>query len=472
MDAIKSEKEFKLADAVPLLLIDAGTTLFSLAAAYYLRFYLNIFAFNISINPDPTAYLILSIAVTPIWLIINAVYGLYSENYLFVGAEEYKRIVNSVTLGTIGLMMLAFLVKKEYARGWVLLAWLVAGILLTAARYSFRHLRQNQRRRGIDVKNVLIIGTNEEGIHLFEKIKKSPNLGFLFVGFLDDNPKNNFDVIGSIQDIEKIIEEKNVKAVILIASALTSDKIQDICSKLSSLGINTYISPSLLRIISSRINIQLIGDIPLVSVQPVSLSGFKFLVKRFLDLIGVAAISIALLPFFLIIAILIKITSKGAILFKQERLGRDKKPFTLCKFRTMISGAEDKLSDIAHLNEADGHIFKIKDDPRITRIGKFLRKYSFDEFPQLINVINGEMSLVGPRPPLPSEVNNYNQWELKRLGTLPGMTGLWQISGRSELTFEEMVKLDIYYIENWSPLFDIYILFRTLPIVLRGKGAY
>lgn len=478
MDALKSEKEFKLADAVPLLLIDAGTILFSLAAAYYLRFYLNIFAFNISINPDPTAYLILSIAVTPIWLIINAVYGLYSENYLFVGAEEYKRIVNSVTLGTIGLMMLAFLVKKEYARGWVLLAWIVTGILLTTARYLFRHLRQNQRKRGIDVKNVVIIGTNEEGEHLYEKIKKSPYLGFSVAGFIDDNPKNNFDVIGSVHDIEKVIKDKNIQVAILIASALSSDKIQNICSKLSSFGIKTYISPSLLRVISSRIDIQLIADVPLVSVQPVSLSGFKFFAKRVLDIFGALMLLVILFPLFVFIAILIKITSNGPVFFKHERKGRGEKYFMMYKFRTMYKDAENRLAELKHLNEKDGYIFKLKNDPRITKIGKLMRKFSVDEFPQLFNIIKGEMSFVGPRPlPDGDDISDedkikYGEWMKQKSQVLPGITGLWQVSGRSELTFEELVKLDIYYIENWSPLFDLYILFRTIPIVLKSKGAY
>lgn len=465
------KKTYKAANLLPLLLIDAGAILFSGALAFYLRFSLYFFAFSANSDQDPIPYLKLTLVIIPIWLIIHAFYGLYNEKYIYVGAEEYYRLVHSATLGAVGLMILSFFLKKEFARGWVILVWIVATILLIGVRYAYRHLKYSQRRKGIDVRNAVIIGVNTEADFLYEKIKTSPHLGLSVLGFIDgQSDKSN--LLGTLNDLETIVSKNNVEATILVASALSSNEIQLACSRLNNLGVEAYLSPSLLNIMSSRIAVQPIAGIPLISIQPVILSGLRFAAKRILDLIGSLIVSVILLPILVLIALLIKLESKGPILFKQERIGRKSRPFMMYKFRTMGNNAEKQLKDILHLNEAEGHIFKMKNDPRLTRLGRFLRKYSLDEFPQLINVFKGEMSLVGPRPPIPGEVENYSQFDLQRLGTLPGMTGLWQISGRSELPFEEMVKLDIYYIENWSPLFDLYILFRTIPVVLWSKGAY
>jgi exopolysaccharide biosynthesis polyprenyl glycosylphosphotransferase len=221
-----------------------------------------------------------------------------------------------------------------------------------------------------------------------------------------------------------------------------------------------------------RVDLDTLSGIPLIGTAPVRLSQGAFLVKRVIDL----GISILAIPFmlvlFAIVALLIRLDSPGPVIFKQQRVGKDGQLFCVLKFRSMVAGAEQMQSDLEALNEADGPLFKVKRDPRVTRVGRWLRRTSIDELPQLINVIRGEMSIVGPRPGTPEEVAQYEPWQMQRISVLPGITGLWQVSGRSDVPFEEMVLLDIFYIENWSLDLEIRILLQTIPYVLLGHGAY
>ena len=230
--------------------------------------------------------------------------------------------------------------------------------------------------------------------------------------------------------------------------------------------------PRMLDIIESRISSDEIVGVPLITVKEIKLYGLNAFLKRSFDLISSSLLIVLLSPLFLVIAVLIKLDSKGGVFFRQKRIGQGGKEFFLYKFRSMIDGAEGLINKIADKNEADGPIFKIKEDPRITGAGKFLRRFSLDELPQIFNVFTGRMSMVGPRPPLPTEVKKYNEWHWKRLRVSVGITGLWQVSGRSQLPFDEMIKLDIFYIENWSLWLDIKILLKTIPVVISSKGAY
>jgi exopolysaccharide biosynthesis polyprenyl glycosylphosphotransferase len=220
------------------------------------------------------------------------------------------------------------------------------------------------------------------------------------------------------------------------------------------------------------VSIDALNGVPLIGVKDVALQGFNLVVKRVLDFgLGAVALIIAAIPMS-IIALAIKLNSSGPVLFKQTRVGRGGRTFTCYKFRTMVKDADKLLEELRHLNEVDGPIFKIKNDPRLTRVGKFLRQTSLDELPQVFNILKGEMSWVGPRPPTPNEVEKYSDWQRKRLDVTPGLTGLWQVSGRSDLSFDEMVKLDLYYAENWTLAVDITIMIRTVPAVLKREGAY
>jgi len=236
--------------------------------------------------------------------------------------------------------------------------------------------------------------------------------------------------------------------------------------------IKVRIIPDLFQMTLSKVVVENLDGIPLIGITEPALHSWQILLKRVMDVIVSALGLVILLPILGLVALAIRIDSPGPIIFKQARVGREGRRFTCCKFRSMAVDAEAELDALRERNEASGPLFKMRDDPRRTRIGRFIRRTSLDELPQLWNVLRGEMSLIGPRPPLPSEVKKYEHWHLRRLEVSPGITGLWQVSGRSGLTFDEMVLLDVYYIENWSPLLDLRILLKTVPTVLFGSGAY
>lgn len=468
-------KKNQLLDKISLVFIDAGVILTAFSLAYYFRFSSGLIPHSTPI-PSISGYIDLTLIVLPLWILLNLFYKLYNDNVISFGTEEYMRIVHTSAFGMVLLMVVSLMLRKTYTRGWVILSWLIVTLLMVSSRYIFRRIKHIQYSKGVDNTETLIIGNNDEGRFIYNQIKKAPHLGLSITGFVGESSEDDKSypkVLGRVEDLESIINQnKNIKTVILIASALSFGLMQDIYCLVNKLNISALISPSLLNIISSRINVQPIAGVPLISIEKIEFKGLKLLTKRILDLTIITISLIVLLPLMLVLALMIRIDSKGKALFKQKRIGRKGEPFIFYKFRTMMENAENELENIKHLNEAEGKIFKIKNDPRVTRVGKFLRKYSLDELPQIINVFKGEMSLVGPRPPIPSEVADYDEWERQRLQTLPGITGLWQVSGRSELPFDEMVKLDIYYIENWSPLLDAYIILKTISVVLSGKGAY
>jgi len=305
-----------------------------------------------------------------------------------------------------------------------------------------------------------------------------PSLGYQLVGYLDDNPQKGqsklgpFTGLGSIDNLPQVLVENQVDEVIVTLPWQYHRRIMGVLRQCQQAGVRARVVPDVLQLSLDLVDIEVLNGIPLLSVKPNTIVGPKFAIKRAMDL-GLSILGmIFVLPLMGIMALAIKLDSPGPVLFIQTRVGRGGKLFKAYKFRSMVADAEQLKPQLEQLNEADGPLFKIKDDPRLTRVGKFLRRTSLDELPQIFNVIKGEMSLVGPRPALPEEVEAYEPWHRKRLEALPGMTGLWQVSGRSNLGFDEMVMLDIYYVENWSPGLDISILIRTIPKVLIGEGAY
>jgi len=307
----------------------------------------------------------------------------------------------------------------------------------------------------------------------------NPEAGLSIVGFLDDNPaKGEIDIgrfraLGSIDDnLPSVLEEQEVDEVIITLPWQYHRKIMRIMAQCERRQIRTRIVPDVFQMTIHQMQVEDIAGIPMIGIKEVSISGLNQLLKRSIDL-GCSTLAVILLaPLMGLVALMIKLESPGPVLFPQERVGKNGRRFTLYKFRSMIDGAESQKSALSSLNEADGPLFKMKDDPRTTRLGKLLRKLSIDEWPQFYNVLRGEMSLVGPRPPLQAEVEQYKEWHKRRLDISPGITGLWQVSGRSGLTFDEMALLDIYYIENWSLGLDAKILLQTIPKVIFGDGAY
>ncbi|HXW01724.1 MAG TPA: sugar transferase, partial [Anaerolineae bacterium] len=339
-------------------------------------------------------------------------------------------------------------------------------------------LLREMRRRGIGTERVLIVGAGEVARAVMRAVVANPECGFNIIGFLDDNPVKGetdigrFKALGSVDNLVEVLREQIIDEVIITLPWQYHRKIVSIMAHCERENIRTRIVPDLFQMTISRMHVEDIAGIPMIGVKEVSISGLNQLVKRSIDLVCSALVLILAAPLMGLVALMIKLESPGPVLFRQERVGRNGRRFTVYKFRSMVEGAEYQQEALQEFNEADGPLFKIKRDPRLTRVGRWLRKLSLDELPQFYNVLSGEMSLIGPRPPLPAEVKQYQEWHKRRLEVMPGITGLSQISGRSELTFDETALLDIYYVENWSLGLDTKILLRTIPKVIFGNGAY
>jgi exopolysaccharide biosynthesis polyprenyl glycosylphosphotransferase len=304
------------------------------------------------------------------------------------------------------------------------------------------------------------------------------NLGYHVVGFVDDKPeKGNRDLgrfkgLGSTENIPDIIQKHKVDVVIITLPWLYHRKILSIMAQCERARVTVKIVPDLFQMSLSSVDVDDLSGIPLIGIRPVSIKGWNLAIKRGFDFLFASLALLLLSPIMLVTALLVRLESPGPVVFRQTRIGRGGRPFTVFKFRSMHEGAEQEQQMLADLNEASGPLFKIREDPRRTKLGTFLRRTSLDELPQFYNVLKGDMSLIGPRPALPSEVERYQEWHKKRLEASPGITGLWQVSGRSELSFDEMVLLDIYYIENWSLGLDLRISLMTIPALILGTGAY
>jgi exopolysaccharide biosynthesis polyprenyl glycosylphosphotransferase len=365
-----------------------------------------------------------------------------------------------------------------YSRGMLVLAATMIVVFLSLARVLSRSILIRRRRRGIGVDRVLVVGAGDIGRSVIQSILADPAAGYQVVGYIDDDPlKGNGKLgrirgLGNLEDLPGVIAAEGVDEVIVTLPWMYHRKILHIVEECERGNVPVRVVPDVFQQRMGRVDLDTLSGIPLIGTAPVRLSQVAFLVKRVIDL----SISIIAIPFMLIlftvVALLIKLDSPGPVIFKQRRVGKDGRPFHVLKFRSMVEGAEQMQADLEALNEADGPLFKVKRDPRMTRVGKWLRRTSIDELPQLINVIRGEMSIVGPRPGTPEEVAQYEPWQMQRISVLPGITGLWQVSGRSDVPFEEMVLLDIFYIENWSLDLEIRILLQTIPYVLLGHGAY
>jgi exopolysaccharide biosynthesis polyprenyl glycosylphosphotransferase len=423
----------------------------------------------------PTGDFFRILAITP--LVVLAVFSgfrLYGTHQ-FTPAEEFRRILLAVTLVVMGLGLLSFWSRSSLSRFWVALSWLLALLLALTTRRLWHYYCGRARARGRLTFRTLIVGTNDEAAHL-ARIMGREGLGFLPVGFVTtDAPTSSngsLPIMGSIAELRDVIRETVADCVFVATSSISVAEMGHVAKVVRLEGVEVRVTATLPQVLSSRISVQPVGGVMALSLKPVRLSGSQAVAKRVFDLAVSSFGVLVTLPLWTAIALAIKLTSPGPVLYRQQRVGQRGAPFTMLKFRTMRVGAESMLEDLRRLNEATGPLFKLRDDPRVTSVGRWLRKWSLDELPQLLNVLRGNMSLVGPRPPLPEEVREYEDWQFDRLEVPPGITGLWQVSGRSELSFDEYVRLDLFYIENWSLAYDLFILAKTIPMILARKGAY
>jgi len=411
--------------------------------------------------------------VSPIVLaMIFAWLGLY-HSHVLPPAEEFRRLIVGVSLAIIAVVTVSFWADVTFSRLWVALSWALALLLTLSSRRFWHWGVARERERGSFTFRTAIVGGNGEAIHLANVLRRR-NLGFAPVGFItvgDDESPRGLPVLGSMRALRDVVRSNGLDALFVATTAVGANEIAKVQKVARREGAEVHVTANLPELLASRLSVEPLGGVMALSVRPVRLTGAQAAAKRAFDLVLGTLFLVLTAPVWLVAAILVATTSRGPVFFRQERVGRDGRRFTLLKFRTMVVDAEAMLVQLRDRNEASGPLFKLRADPRITKVGRWLRRFSIDELPQLLNVFRGEMSLVGPRPPLQSEVDAYEDWQGDRLEVRPGITGLWQVSGRSDLAFDEYVRLDLFYIENWSLAFDLYILAKTIPAALGAKGA-
>jgi len=464
-----------------LVLSDIVMAGFAFRLAYIIRFELSLGIFYQNIKPHFDFYQRLMLVLIPAWLIIFLVLGLYDRQKLLGGTKEYSQVFNGVTIGMILLMAVGFLEPKLiFARGWLLLAWIFAFTFIALGRFIMRRIVYALRRRGYLLSTAVIIGANNEGLSLAEQLTGWKASGFHIVGFIDKklppgtHLMRNLHVLGPVEALDTIINQYQVEELILASSAISSrDKMLEIFQKYGiSSDINVRMSSGLYEIITTGLTVKEFAFVPLVGVNKVRMTGVDEVLKFVLDYLLSLGALIFVLPLLGVVSLAVKIDSPGPALHRRRVMGMNGCQFDAFKFRTMYVNGDELLDGRPDLRAELARNFKLKQDPRVTRVGAFLRKTSMDELPQMLNVLRREMSLVGPRIITPAEVEKYNKWDLNLMTVRPGLTGLWQVSGRSDVTYEERVRLDMHYIRNWSIWLDLQILFQTIPAVLERRGAY
>jgi exopolysaccharide biosynthesis polyprenyl glycosylphosphotransferase len=396
--------------------------------------------------------------------------------------DELWIVLRGTVSGIATMIVIVFMATPSYYSRLIFgYAGVIIVILLSLSRGIERTITVQRRRQGIGVRRVLVVGAGETARSVMRAVVARPELGYQIIGFVADDPEQQeapnarigrYPALGPTAHLPEIIAQHAVDEVIVTLPWMSHRTIQSIAQQCERARVLVHIVPDLFQMTLSRVVVDNLDGIPLLSVAEPALRSWQVVFKRLMDVLVAGTGLLLLSPVLLLTALAIRLDSPGDVIFRQTRVGRGGQEFTFYKFRTMCADAEARLIELRQRNEADGPWFKIRNDPRQTRVGRFLRRVSLDELPQLWNVLIGDMSLIGPRPNLPSEVREYEPWHYQRLEVAPGITGLWQVSGRSDLSFDEMVLLDVYYIENWSPVLDLAILLKTIPTVVLGSGAY
>jgi exopolysaccharide biosynthesis polyprenyl glycosylphosphotransferase len=462
------------------LIIDVLLINIALPIAYWLRYDLQLLRGVDPANNVPySVYLPMAGLLTIVLIFANRHEGAYDFSRNRSLSRDLYGVLNATTTAIMLLVVLVFFYRRLfYSRIIFIYAGFLILVFLGLARVARHAILTRMRQTGRGVDRVLIVGAGEVGRAVMRNIIAEPELGYRVIGFLDDDPAKAstnigpIKALGPIENVPQIIKENAIDVVMVTLPWQYHLKIIRLVGEAEHIGIRAAVVPDLFQLSMGGVLVEEINGIPLISIKQTALTGMNQVVKRIFDLLVSVPLGILTSPLWLAAAVAIRLDSPGPILFRQVRVGRHGELFTFFKFRSMRQDAEAELEKLRALNEASGPLFKIRDDPRQTRVGRFIRQTSIDELPQLLNVLRGEMSLVGPRPGLPSEVAQYQDWQRRRLDIQPGMTGLWQVRGRSDLTFDEMVMLDIYYGENWSLGTDVQILVRTVPQALFGDGAY
>ncbi|NOZ61612.1 MAG: sugar transferase [Calditrichaeota bacterium] len=421
---------------------------------------------------------ILTLAVIPTWLILLNAFNAYRDFRTRTFLKELTNIVKSALLSVLVFGSIFFLSQMKYAsRLYIGVFTVTTALALIIEKQILFALLDAMHERGFNQINLLVVGTGKRARRFIRVVKSHSNWGLRIVGLIDDEHGmygkkiEGYRVLGRLQDIPFILHRKVVDRVIFVVPRLWLHRLDDVILACEREGIATSISMDLYDLRIAKIKQTNFEEFPLLEFETFHANEWQLFIKRIMDIVISLIMLLLLSPVLLITAIAIKLESKGPVLFKQTRSGLNGRKFTLYKFRSMIVGAEMKKKMLEKMNEMDGPVFKIKRDPRITRVGRIIRKLSVDELPQLFNVLKGDMSIVGPRPPLPVEVEMYELWQRRRLSLKPGLTCIWQVSGRNNVNFDRWMEMDLEYIDSWSLWLDIKLLFKTVFVVSFGYGA-
>jgi exopolysaccharide biosynthesis polyprenyl glycosylphosphotransferase len=426
---------------------------------------------------------VLFLITLPVWILLAKLYGLYDRDENRTDprtVDDLGGVFHLTTVGTwivVAALRVTSVAHPYIVRVAVFWGLAIAGIVMTRS-IARRICRQHESY----VQNTLVVGAGPEGRHIAKRLDRHPEFGLRVVGFVDGDPGaavpgfGERRVVGALDDLPRLVRERHVGRVIMGFTADGHAAMLRQIRELNAAGVQVDVIPRFPELVGPEVDFHTAGGISLWSLRPFRLSRSSRALKRLGDLVFSAAGLVLLSPLLAVVAIAIKLDSRGPVFFRQERILDSRRTFRIWKFRTMVADAEARKRELAHLNVhahdgGDGKMFKIADDPRITRVGRVLRRYSLDELPQLLNVVTGEMSLVGPRPLIPEEHHYVTEWRRRRLELKPGVTGLWQVNGRSDVPFEEMVALDYRYVTNWSPWLDLSLILKTVPELLRGRAA-
>jgi len=427
------------------------------------------------------SYLIFGSLLPVAWVVAVALSRGYEPRYFAAGPDEFRSVLRSGVGLTAVIAVASYATRSEVARGFVVLAIPVTVMVAVLLRYGLRKDLHRHRFRGRCMRRVLVVGRDSQAATLSEHLEKRPPDGFRVVAICrprsDAQPLDEVDGLRAEEldeaDIMAAVDRYAVDVVAVASDPdLTGQSLRRLSWALEQRGVELIVSPGIIEVAGPRISVRPVAGLSLLHLERPSVSGGPHLLKSVFDRAMALALVLLAAPLLLALAVAVRLTSRGPVLFRQRRVGRAGIEFTMLKFRSMYVDAEQRLGDLRALSDGNTVLFKLRDDPRVTPLGRIIRRFSLDELPQLINVLRGEMSLVGPRPPLPQEVALYAADATRRMLVKPGLTGLWQVSGRSDLSWEESVRLDLRYVDNWSMTLDLLILWKTARAVVRGSGAY
>jgi exopolysaccharide biosynthesis polyprenyl glycosylphosphotransferase len=428
-------------------------------------------------SPSPK-YIVLSLSLPLLWIIAVRVVGGYEMRFLGNGPDEFRRVLNAGVSLTAGLALISYAVNNELSRAYLIISMPVIIVLDLSARFVLRKHLHRLRNAGRCMSTVVAVGHAAAVEQLISELRREPHHGLdVVAACLADgtgiSEVAGVPVVGGLDSTADVVRNIGAGTVaVLSCPEMDGMKLRTLAWELEKTGTDLCVAPALLDVAGPRTTIRPTAGLTLLHVDHPQLSGPRQVLKDLFDRCAASTALVMLSPLLLMLVLAIRLSDGGPALFTQTRVGRDGQPFRIYKFRTMVVDAEQRLAELREKNEFDGVLFKIREDPRVTAIGERLRKWSLDELPQLFNVVLGEMSLVGPRPALPDEAALYADHVRRRLVVKPGLTGMWQVNGRSDLSWDESVRLDLRYVENWSLALDLQILWKTVAVLLHGSGAY